>query len=341
MRMMILNILLCLVLFVLVFTGLSPVGLIDVYAYQTAPGKIVKASNGVSQNGWLKVKGTQLINEKGKALVLHGVSSHGLQWYPEFTTKEAIGSTAAYGANVFRVAMYTEEGGYISNKKEILKSLYAAVDAAIDRNMYVIVDWHILSDGDPNKHKKEAKAFFRKVAGRYRNKPNVIYEICNEPNSGTAWRQIKSYANAVIPVIRKLSPKSIVLVGTPEWCQEVEKPAEDPLKYKNVMYVCHFYAGTHTEWLRERVRKAMAAGVPVFVSEWGMSDASGGGGVYKAEAKRWMRFLKKNRISWCAWSLCDKNESSAVLKPGTNAQDGIGKSELSKAGKYVFGQFNR
>ena len=110
--------------------------------YAASPGKIVKASNGVKQNGWLKVKGTQLVNKKGKAVVLRGMSSHGLQWYSDFTTREAIGSTAAYGANIFRVAMYTEEGGYCSNKKEILKKLYAAVDAAIDRNMYVIVDWH-------------------------------------------------------------------------------------------------------------------------------------------------------------------------------------------------------
>ena len=307
--------------------------------YAASPGKIVKASNGVKQNGWLKVKGTQLVNKKGKAVVLRGMSSHGLQWYSDFTTREAIGSTAAYGANIFRVAMYTEEGGYCSNKKEILKKLYEAVDAAIDWNMYVIVDWHILNDVNPNKHKKAAKTFFKKVASRYKNKPNVIYEICNEPNGGTSWKQIRSYANAVIPVIRKQSPKSIVLVGTPTWSQEVDKAAENPLKFKNVMYVCHFYAGTHTGWLRDRISDAMAKGAPIFVTEWGMSDASGGGGVYKTEAKRWMKFLKKKKISWCAWSLCDKNESSAVLKPGANAQNGIKRSELSKAGKFVFGQF--
>ena len=323
-----------LMLFTICGTGL---GTRNVYA--ASAGKVVKASNGVKQNGWLKVKGTQLVNKKGKAVVLRGMSSHGLQWYSDFTTKEAIGSTAAYGANVFRVAMYTEEGGYCSNKKKLLKKVYAAVDAAIDRNMYVIVDWHILNDGNPNKHKKAAKTFFKKVAKRYKNKPNVIYEICNEPNGGTSWKQIKSYANAVIPVIRKQSPKSIVLVGTPTWSQEVDKPAASPLKFKNVMYVCHFYAGTHTSWLRDRISDAMAKGAPIFVTEWGMSDASGGGGVYKKEAKRWMKFLKSKKISWCAWSLCDKNESSAVLKPGANAQNGIKKSEMSKAGKFVFTQF--
>ena len=304
-----------------------------------APGQVTNASNGASQNGWLHVNGTQLVNEQGHAVVLHGMSSHGLQWFSQYTTRNAIGSTAAYGANLFRVAMYTKEGGYLSQKQAIMKKLYAAVDAAISRNMYVIIDWHILSDGNPKSHQRAAKIFFRKVSQRYGNTPNVIYEICNEPNGKGTWKNIRSYANAVIPVIRKNSPKSLILVGTPTWSQDVDVVAQSPLACKNIMYTCHFYAGTHKAWLRNRILTAMEQGVPVFVSEWGTSGATGGGGVYKKEAGKWISFMEKHKISWANWSYCNKSESSAALKRGANAEDGLKKWELSESGKYVFSKF--
>jgi endoglucanase len=54
--------------------------------------------------------------------------------------------------------------------------------------MYVIVDWHILSDGNPLANEDAAKAFFAEVSERYKGSPNVIYEICNEPNGGARGR---------------------------------------------------------------------------------------------------------------------------------------------------------
>ena len=81
--------------------------------------------------------------------------------------------------------------------------------------MYVIIDWHILSDSNPLQNKEEAKKFFGEMAERYQGYDNVIYEICNEPNSGASWNDIKNYANEVIPVIREKDQDAIILVGTP------------------------------------------------------------------------------------------------------------------------------
>lgn len=80
-----------------------------------APTPTVKTGGGVSEHGKLHVQGTQLCDEHGAAVELHGMSSHGIQWFPQYTTKQAIANTAAYGANLFRVAMYTGEGGYLSS----------------------------------------------------------------------------------------------------------------------------------------------------------------------------------------------------------------------------------
>ena len=49
--------------------------------------------------------------------------------------------------------------------------------------------------------------------------------------------------------------------------------------------------------------------------------------------------MADKKISWCNWSLCDKNETSAALNQGTNASDGLSDSELSDSGKIVFKNF--
>lgn len=105
------------------------------------------------------------------------------------------------------------------------------------------------------------------------------------------------------------------------------------------MYTLHFYAGTHGQWLRDRIETAVAAGLPVFVSEWGTSRADGSGGVFPEESKVWLDFLDEKGISWCNWSLCDKNETSAALKPGTSPERAWTEEDLSESGRIVFSRF--
>ena len=299
------------------------------------PVATVTRSGGVSENGALHVEGTQLMNERGEAVVLRGMSSHGLHWFSNFVTENAIKATADYGANLFRCAMYTGEGGYLSNPS-VKDTLIRAVDSAIRQDMYVIIDWHILSDGDPLPNVEQAKAFFAEMSARYGDNPAVIYEICNEPNGGVTWNgNVKPYAEQVIPVIRENS-NGIILVGSPTWSQDLHEVAKNPLSGENIMYTCHFYAGTHTDWLRQRI---VDCGLPVFVSEWGTSAADGNGGVYLDEAQKWIDFMNEHNISWANWSLCDKNETSASLVSGANVNDGISEDELSESGKFVFNQF--
>ncbi len=297
-------------------------------------------SGGVSENGGLCVKGTRLCNEKGEPVVLRGMSSHGIQWFPQFVTKDYIKAVGDRGANIMRIAMYTEEGGYTRNDS-VKQTLISAVDSTLANDMYAIIDWHILSDGDPMKHVDEAESFFKEMAERYKDSKGVLYEICNEPNGNISWSaNVKPYAERIIPAIRSIDSDAVILVGNPQWCQDLDSVVADRLSYNNIMYTCHFYSGTHTQWLRDRVSNALRNGIPVFVSEWGTSDASGNGGVFEEETRKWLDFMSSNNISWCNWSLCDKNETSAALVGGSNASDGLSDSELSASGKIVFNSFN-
>ncbi len=301
-------------------------------------GEVVR-SGGVSENGRLQVIGTQLCNAAGQPIQLRGMSSHGLHWFPQYTSRKAIATTASFGANLFRVAMYTGENGYISQPDNVKNLLITAVDNAVAEDMYVIIDWHILSDGNPMTYVKQSKTFFAEISARYANTPNVIYEICNEPNGGANWENdIRPYAEQVIPVIRANAPDSVILVGSGTWSQDIDKPADNPLAFGNIMYTCHFYAGTHGQWLRDRIDYALSKGAPIFISEWGTSAADGNGGVYLNESQEWLVFLNQRGISWANWSLCDKAETSASLKPGTS-ENGWSENELTESGKFVFGNF--
>ena len=297
------------------------------------------ASTPVKKNGRLSVKGTRLVNSQGKTVVLKGVSTHGINWFPQYVNKAAFKTLRDnWGVNCIRLAMYTEEyNGYCfgGNQAELRKLINNGVKYATELGMYVIIDWHILSDGNPAKNKKQAMSFFKYMAKKYKNQNNIFYEICNEPNGGTSWNTIKSYASSVIKTIRKYDKKNIILVGTPTWSQDVDVAADSPIKgYSNIMYTFHFYAATHGDSYRQKVQSAIQKGLPVFVSEFGISESSGNGRIDKNEANKWIQFLKKNKISYVCWSLCNKNESCSLLKSSCSRTGNFKKSNLSQAGLW-------
>jgi endoglucanase len=295
-----------------------------------------------AKEGALHVEGTRLCDEDGNTVQLRGVSTHGLSWYPKYVNDKCFKELHdKWGANVVRLAMYTEEyNGYCSgdanNRKELKKLIKKGVKLADKYNMYVIVDWHILSDGNPNTNKKQAKAFFKEISKALKGYDNVLYEICNEPNGETTWKQIKTYAKSIISVIRENDKDAVIIVGTPTWSQDVDQAAASPIKGDNLMYALHFYAGTHKEDLRQKMINAIKAGLPIFVTEYGICDASGSGAINKTEANKWIKTLDQYDVSYVAWNLSNKSETSALIKSSCQKTSGFKRSELSSSGKWLY-----
>lgn len=290
----------------------------------------------VEQHGALHVSGTDLKDSHGAKFQLKGVSTHGIAWFPQYVNKDAFQTLRDnYGINTIRLAMYTNKSeGYGPGA---VKKVQEGVKYATELGMYVIIDWHILNDGNPNQHKSEAKKFFTKMSKKYANQKNVIYEICNEPNGNVTWnKQIKPYAKMIIKVIRKHSKNAVIVIGTPTWSQDVDVAAQSPLKGKNLMYALHFYAGTHKEWNQEKLKTAHKKGLPVIVTEFSICDASGNGALDKASGSKWLRLLDKYNISYTAWSLCNKNESSALIASTCSKTSDWTSGDLSAAGKWYF-----
>lgn len=305
----------------------------------------VDDSTPFGQHGALHVENGKLTDADGNIVQLYGMSTHGIAWFPQYINYDSFRTLRDdWNTNCIRLAMYTAEyGGYCAGgDKEQLKQLVRdGVSYATELGMYVIVDWHILSDCDPNQNKDEAIAFFREMSEAFADNDNVLYEICNEPNSGTSWDSIKSYAEEVIPVIREQKPDAVILVGTPTWSQEIDKAAASPLTFDNVMYTLHFYAGTHKDDLRNRLETCAQSNLPVFVSEFGMCDASGNGANDFDSTTKWLDLLNKYQISFCCWNLANKDESSSVFKAaGTTLSDWTDE-DFNESGRWIRDYFRK
>jgi endoglucanase len=298
-----------------------------------------------------------LSDAAGNPIQLRGMSTHGLQWFPEIINNNAFAAlTKDWGANVIRLAMYIGESGYATDPS-VKQKVIDGIDLAIANDMYVIVDWHVHAPGDPNAEVYAgAMDFFREISSLYPNNPHIIYELANEPNSNApgvtndaaGWVAVKSYAEPIIQMLRQNGNENIVIVGSPNWSQRPDLAADNPIHDANTMYTVHFYTGTHmpNTYVMNNAKYALEHAVAVFATEWGTSEASGNNGPFLAEADQWIDFLNANHISWVNWSLTNKNETSAAFTPfelgkttATDLNPGDDQvwapQELSVSGEYV------
>ncbi len=297
----------------------------------------------VENHGALSVEGTDIVDKDGNIFQLKGVSTHGINWFPEYVNKEAFSSLAGYGVNAIRLAMYTADyNGYCSggSQKELEDLVDKGVEACNALGLYVIIDWHILNDNNPNQNKDSAKSFFETMSKKYAGYDNVIYEICNEPNGGTTWDDIKSYAEEIIPVIRKNDKNALIIVGTPNWSQDVDTASQNKIEgQQNLVYAVHFYASTHKEEIRSKVETARQNGLPVIVSECSICEASGNGSINYDEAEKWMEMINEYHLSYFAWNLSNKEEQSSLLKSSVTKTGNFETSDFSETGSWFIEKF--
>ncbi|MBK8884050.1 MAG: glycoside hydrolase family 5 protein [Bacteroidales bacterium] len=283
----------------------------------------------VEKNGLLRVSGNKIVNKNGVPVSFAGNSF--------FWSNNGWGGDKFYNASVvswlkldwettlIRASMGVDEtGGYIQFKTANTDKVKTLVDAAISNGLYVLIDWHSHHAED---YQPEAIEFFTEMATLYGNTDNVIYEIYNEPLDISWSSTLKPYAEAVITAIRAVYPDNMIVVGTPEWSQQVDKPAADPITISsNIAYALHFYSVYHKQWLRDRATAALNSGIAIFATEWG----SLGYTQNDPEAQLWMEWCRTNKISHCNWAVNDKAEEWSVVKPGASVTGGW--QELTEAG---------
>lgn len=299
-------------------------------AFASAATATPKKVGPVSYYGALHTSGNKIIGAKNnQQAMLRGVSLYwsdaiGFPYYDPTVISWAVDNLKI---DVFRYVMgveyYDIDGGtknaidagysYKSAPDLQLSIIDKMVEAAIENDVYIIIDW--------NSHRAHqetslAKTFFETISKKYMNVPNVIYEIYSEPvdGSGGNWSTIKNYANAVVPAIRA-NTQNLVIVGTPRWSMHPEEGAANPVYSTNIAYVFHFYAGTHSvSQFSGNVTSTFNAGYPVFISEWGTTNADGDGEPNSNATNGWTSFMEANKIPNCNWSLRQKTSGENSQK---------------------------
>lgn len=293
----------------------------------------------VAVHGQLSVVGAEVHDQQGNVVQLAGASSMWLNWENDGYAEDATAlrwMRNNWQLRVIRAAMGIEPGGaYLSDPQKARGQVERIVDNAIAAGVYVIIDWH---DHKAEMHQSQAVQFFSEMAQKYGDKPNVLYEPFNEPLDIDWKSTLKPYHEAVVAAIRAKDPDNLIILGTPNWSQDVDRAAESPLSGTNLLYTLHFYSCTHGANLRSRAQAAFSQGLPLFVSEWGATHADGGtdGKVCLDEARLWHEWMNAAGIGWTAWKLDNcSQDSTCILAPGAPVTGGWTSSYLHGHGLFV------
>jgi endoglucanase len=213
--------------------------------------------------------------------------------------------------------------GYVQEPEKFKAHAVTVADAAIELGIYVIIDFHC--EGDNSGNVEKAKIFFREMAQKYSDVPNVIYEVWNEPTKQSWNALIRPYCVAVLAEIRQYDPLNLVLCGTETWSQKVEDAAKNPIPDVNIAYVLHFYSNLHGPWLYQ---KKHTLGVPVFVSEWGTPGQH-------PNTQGFVDWLTTQRVPHCSWAANNKAEPLSYFVPGCTNTTGPWNlnADLTETGK--------
>lgn len=171
------------------------------------------------------------------------------------------------------------------------------VKAAIENDIYVIIDFH--------EHHAEhwvdlSKDFFTYFATKWGNYPNVMYEIYNEPMTDNYI--VVNYAKEIIPVIRAIDDDNVIIVGSTQYSREPDNVTAAGDGQSNIAYTWHGYVewGHQSDW---NGKSSWNNGVPIVVTEWGLNWSKNDGGL--------LQIYKEKSLINAFWSMSNKGDDDA------------------------------
>jgi endoglucanase len=236
-----------------------------------------------------------ICDQNGNPVQMRGMSMYG--WanaggYSFYTPQCIANLYSTWRCHIIRIP-------YMANGA-ISQTIYnAVVQACVDSGMYAIIDWHEGAGSSVT----AANAFFQTMATKWHTVPNVLYEPWNEP-SGIQWTGgIKPYMETIIKTIRAIDPDNIIICGNPNWDQQPQNAAADPITdATNIAYSMHFYSGSHPVGsYSPGITTTMGKGLPVFITEYGACNT--GTTLATAACTAWYTYLDQNQIGSTCWAV--------------------------------------
>jgi endoglucanase len=267
---------------------------------------------------WLNVSGRYIKDPSGNTVILRGVSLVDVSVADSRTRNArqlidmATDSSNGWYARVVRLPVYPDaidgQPGWNAGPDAYFNNhLNPAIQECIARQIYCIIDWHYITDYNTSAVDTATRAFWSYVAPKYANTPNVLFELYNEPVSPNDWNTWKSVAQPWVNLIRNAAPNNLILVGGPNWDQNVASAASNPFTGSNLVYVCHVYPqhGGQSTW--DSWFGNSSSTVPYFISEWGWQNggANPTSGTLSGYGTPFSNYLDSKGVSWTAWVFDD------------------------------------
>jgi hypothetical protein len=285
----------------------------------------------------LHTKEKKVLNAGGKRVWLYGVNIASLEWstdgeHIEESVNRAIND---WKVNLIRLPLAQDHWfGKRTNQMDGGAAYRALVDKLVDTcaagRVYIDLDLHwsdcgqwMNEGGTLGQHSmpdKNSIAFWQDLATRFKNQPNVIFDLYNEPHdvSFAIWRdggtvtntpehkkpgQAKVIYEAVglqklYDTIRATGATNIVAAGGLNWAYDLSGVLRGyGIKGSNLIYETHPYQNK-TNW--DKNFGEVCWKYPVYIGEWGFSAHDTNGLGY---AQSLMQYAQKHKLHWTAWDL--------------------------------------
>lgn len=297
----------------------------------------------VSKYGLLNTKGGAVCDASGNKVSLMGPSFFWSCSAPLWWTKETVNFLVKnYNIQIIRLPVSIAPGdntwvdnsatwnedNYLHRPEYTRELVDEMVKAAIENDIYVIIDFH--------EHYAEhwvdlSKDFFSYFATKWGEYPNVMYEIFNEPMQNTENGTVVEYAKQIIPVIRAIDPDNIIIVGSKQYSREPDNVTAAGEGQSNIAYTWHGYVewGHQGDW---NGKNSWNNGVPIVVTEWGLNWSKNDGGL--------LNLYKEKSLINCFWSMSNKGGDDAkwsILKDDVFKISDWSDSDMTENGAYLLG----